>query len=158
MLLLDALEHGWCACAEVTSGPHSDRNSPLLASWSSSHALLQVSMTTPTAISQSRLKSFKALAGWTDSSSDSVPMMFLMAESFRLVMQVCVCSPAANCQRQAAVVLQSDSATACCLGPADCCMVSSACCAACALCQSPPPCSTLSVMTTSAVDLLSLLL
>lgn len=46
-------------------------------------------MVTPTPINASRLKTFKALAAWPDnSSSSSVPMMFLMAESFRLVMQV----------------------------------------------------------------------
>ncbi|WIA12470.1 hypothetical protein OEZ85_012505 [Tetradesmus obliquus] len=50
---------------------------------------LKVSMTTPTPIDPKRLKTFKALAAWPDSSSSSsVPMMFLMAESFKLVMQV----------------------------------------------------------------------
>jgi hypothetical protein len=45
-------------------------------------------MTTPTSIDSKRLKTFKTLAAWPDSSSSSVPMMFLMAESFKLVMQV----------------------------------------------------------------------
>eukprot|EP00878_Enallax_costatus_P002192 GHUV01002363.1.p1 GENE.GHUV01002363.1~~GHUV01002363.1.p1 ORF type:complete len:345 (+),score=127.06 GHUV01002363.1:98-1132(+) len=50
---------------------------------------LKVTMNTPTPIDPKRLKTFKALAGWPNSSSSSsVPMMFLMAESFRLVMQV----------------------------------------------------------------------
>jgi hypothetical protein len=46
-------------------------------------------MTTPTPIDPKRLKTFKTLAAWPDNSSSSVPMMFLMAESFKLVMQVC---------------------------------------------------------------------
>jgi hypothetical protein len=47
-------------------------------------------MSTPTAICPKRLSSFKKLTGWPDSSSSSgaVPGMFLMAESFKLVMQV----------------------------------------------------------------------
>jgi hypothetical protein len=46
-------------------------------------------MSTPTPIDPKRLKTFKTLAAWPDSSSSSsVPMMFLMAESFKLVMQV----------------------------------------------------------------------
>eukprot|EP00882_Tetradesmus_deserticola_P014387 GHRQ01015299.1.p1 GENE.GHRQ01015299.1~~GHRQ01015299.1.p1 ORF type:complete len:332 (+),score=124.34 GHRQ01015299.1:413-1408(+) len=49
---------------------------------------LKVSMNTPTPIQPKRLKNFKALAAWPDNSRSSVPMMFLMAESFKLVMQV----------------------------------------------------------------------
>eukprot|EP00879_Flechtneria_rotunda_P006731 GHRR01007072.1.p1 GENE.GHRR01007072.1~~GHRR01007072.1.p1 ORF type:complete len:337 (+),score=120.13 GHRR01007072.1:178-1188(+) len=49
---------------------------------------LKVFMITPTAISPKRLRSFKSLAGWPTLDGSSVPMMFLMAESFKLVMQV----------------------------------------------------------------------
>eukprot|EP00775_Hariotina_reticulata_P009101 gene9101-9270_t len=46
-------------------------------------------MNTPTAINPKRLRAFSKLAAWPDSSSSGpVPMMFLMAESFKLVMQV----------------------------------------------------------------------
>jgi hypothetical protein len=47
-------------------------------------------MSTPTAICPKRLNSFKKLTGWPESSSSggAVPGMFLMAESFKLVMQV----------------------------------------------------------------------
>lgn len=49
----------------------------------------QVEMSTPTAICPKRLRPFKKLAGWPVSSgSNTVPGMFLMAESFKLVMQV----------------------------------------------------------------------
>jgi hypothetical protein len=50
--------------------------------------LLQVSMTTPTPISAARLRTFRQLAGWPAAGGGSVPGMFLMAESFKLVMQV----------------------------------------------------------------------
>jgi hypothetical protein len=47
-------------------------------------------MNTPTPICSKRLSTFKKLTGWADSSnSGAVPGMFLMAESFKLVMQVC---------------------------------------------------------------------
>ncbi|KAF6262187.1 hypothetical protein COO60DRAFT_1625095 [Scenedesmus sp. NREL 46B-D3] len=49
---------------------------------------LKVSMITPSPIDPKRLKTFKTLAAWPDSSSSGVPMLFLMAESFKLVMQV----------------------------------------------------------------------
>jgi hypothetical protein len=49
-------------------------------------------MTTPTPITPARLATFRALAGWPAAAavggSSSIPAMFLMAESFKLVMQV----------------------------------------------------------------------
>jgi len=49
---------------------------------------LKVSLSTPTAITAKRLKTFKALAGWKETPEGQVPMLALMAESFRLVMGV----------------------------------------------------------------------
>lgn len=58
--------------------------------WTSNKAwpALKVSLTTPRVADKKRLADFRRLAGPAGAASEQLPMMFLMAEGFKLVMSV----------------------------------------------------------------------